>query len=260
MTDPTRLIISCDDPVERAILQSGMKVRASTTARRQTLLSLGLSDKGHTGRLLFFARHKGRVFAAAVAVSTLAAATPVAYRALRAGSDSAASAPIEVSAAQLKPVAAYQAVLRATPQASENVPPQPDQAAGIEASADRSASLSLGTQADSGQARRNSGAESGAVAWSSKPVATNVLVEELSALDAARKKLNAGDALSALAMLDAYDRGFTRPRLSLEAEVLRIFAYDKAGQVAVAKKRAAAFVAKHPKGVLTARVRRYLEP
>ena len=259
MTDPTRLIISCDDPVERAILQSGMNVRASTTARQQTLLSLGLSDKGHAGRLLFFARHKGRVFAAAVAVSTLAAATPVAYRVLRVGSDSAANAPIEVNAAQLKPVAAYQAVLHATPQASANVPLQPDRATGIDAT-DRSSSLELGTQADSGQARRNAGAESGAVAWSSKPVSPNVLVEELSALDAARKKLNAGDALSALAMLDAYDRGFARPRLSLEAEVLRIFAYDKAGQVAVAKKRAAAFVAKHPKGVLTARVRRYLEP
>jgi hypothetical protein len=47
--------------------------------------------------------------------------------------------------------------------------------------------------------------------------------------------------------------------LALEAEVLRIFAYDKAGQTQLAKKRAEAFVVKYPKGVLSARVRRYLE-
>jgi hypothetical protein len=44
----------------------------------------------------------------------------------------------------------------------------------------------------------------------------------------------------------------------LEAEVLRIDALDRAGQAEAARRHAEMFVQKHPKGVLTGRVRRYL--
>ena len=84
------------------------------------------------------------------------------------------------------------------------------------------------------------------------------LAAELSALDAARAKLYGGDASGALALLNAYARDYPLGRLSLEAEALRIDALAKSGNLRVAKARAQAFVRRHPRGVLAARVRRYL--
>jgi hypothetical protein len=101
--------------------------------------------------------------------------------------------------------------------------------------------------------------KSGPARASSHPTQRNALAAELATLDAVRNKLGAGEPRVALLLLDAYAREFPRPRLSLEAEVLRIDALDRAGQTEAAKKRAVAFVQNHPNGVLTGRVRRYLE-
>jgi len=89
--------------------------------------------------------------------------------------------------------------------------------------------------------------------------ARNALAAELAALDVVRIKLNAGEPRAAQQVLDAYQRDFPKARLALEAEVLRIDALDRAGQSEAARKRAAAFIQAHPKGVLTGRVRRYLD-
>jgi TolA-binding protein len=83
------------------------------------------------------------------------------------------------------------------------------------------------------------------------------LSAELSALDAARSSLVAGDPTTALSALDAYSRKFPRGRLSLEAEVLRIDALAKSGQTAAARQRASAFIRRHPDSVLATRVRAF---
>lgn len=84
---------------------------------------------------------------------------------------------------------------------------------------------------------------------------TAALSDELNALDGARTMLASGNAAGALSHLDAYNRTFPRGRLQLEAEVLRIDALVKNGQTEIAKKRAQAFLAKHPNSVLASRVR-----
>ncbi|MET0795140.1 MAG: outer membrane protein assembly factor BamD, partial [Polyangiaceae bacterium] len=84
------------------------------------------------------------------------------------------------------------------------------------------------------------------------------LAAELSALDAARSSLSAGDPKAALSALDAYSRTFPRGRLGLEAEVLRIDALAKSGQTAAARSRAEAFIKRHPDSVLASRVRGYV--
>jgi outer membrane protein assembly factor BamD (BamD/ComL family) len=64
-----------------------------------------------------------------------------------------------------------------------------------------------------------------------------------------------GDGEGALARLDAYSRGYPRGRLELEAEVLRIDALDQSGRTNLARERAEAFLRRHPRSVLAARVR-----
>jgi len=81
------------------------------------------------------------------------------------------------------------------------------------------------------------------------------LAAELSALDAARSSLSAGEPKAALKSLDAYARNFPRGKLSIEAEVLRIDALAKSGQTAAARSRAEAFIKRHPDSVLASRVR-----
>jgi hypothetical protein len=83
---------------------------------------------------------------------------------------------------------------------------------------------------------------------------------ELKALDGARTTLASGNAQGALTLLDAYDRGYPRGLLRLEAEVLRIDALARSGQTEAARRRADAFLRQHPKSVLASRVRRYSAP
>jgi hypothetical protein len=94
----------------------------------------------------------------------------------------------------------------------------------------------------------------------SKTEASAALRAELKALEGARTTLASGNAQGALALLDAYDRGYPRGLLKLEAEVLRIDALARSGQTDAARRRADAFLRQHPKSVLASRVRRYSAP
>jgi outer membrane protein assembly factor BamD (BamD/ComL family) len=85
--------------------------------------------------------------------------------------------------------------------------------------------------------------------------ARGTLTHELAALDAARARLDAGDARNALALLDIYSESFPNGRLALEAEVLRIDALARSGQGAAARQHASAFLRRHPTSVLASRVR-----
>ena len=102
-------------------------------------------------------------------------------------------------------------------------------------------------------------AEAPAPKADARPAAAGALAAELGELDRARSKLSSGDPKGALAVLDDYARTYPRGRLGLEAEVLRIDALAQSGDMQSAKKRAEAFLKRHPKGVLAPRVRRYLD-
>jgi outer membrane protein assembly factor BamD (BamD/ComL family) len=92
-----------------------------------------------------------------------------------------------------------------------------------------------------------------------RTTSASALAAELGALDMARARLASGDPNGALAKLDDYARAYPRGRLVLEAEVVRIDALSRAGQRDQAKKRAEAFLRRHPNSVLAARVRGFLE-
>lgn len=102
-------------------------------------------------------------------------------------------------------------------------------------------------------------AEAPAPKVDARPAASGALTAELGELDRARSKLSNGDPKGALVVLDDYARTYPRGRLGLEAEVLRIDALAQSGDMQSAKKRAEAFLKRHPKGVLAPRVRRYLD-
>jgi hypothetical protein len=86
--------------------------------------------------------------------------------------------------------------------------------------------------------------------------AAEALRVELTQLDSARSRLKSGRSEEALALLDAYERSAPRGALRLEAEVLRIDALSRSGRTEQAKSRARAFLERHPRSVLAARVRR----
>lgn len=235
-----RLLEQANSPLERALLLAGSDVRASDATRAVALEALGLGTRRRSRvRALPFGRTA--LLLAAMVISAAAVAIPLAERVLVGQSPLAEI----TSAAQLEHDA-NQGTNRAT--VGDAVPAQ--EPASIE-------SLPLELEGEPSARRAND--TSGQSRTAGVRGARMLLAAELAALDAARAKLNAGDARAALELLDAHQREFPKPRLSLEAEVLRIDALDRAGQVDAARRRAEAFVQNHPKGVLTGRVKRYLQ-
>jgi hypothetical protein len=242
MTEPNRVLgrlrEESGSPLQGALLRAGREVVASEAARVGVLEALGLVQ-GQIGgaRMPSSYFRRGGLLLAAMVVSAAAVAIPIARRALMAG-------PPAASIAQQDPGASAK-----TPEIAE-VP------GGSET--DSAPLATNGTNLRSPKSVAGAD-ESGAVRTAAHAVGRNALAAELAALDAARAKLNNGEPRAALVLLDSYQRDFPKPRLALEAEVLRIDALDRGGQTEAARKRAAAFVQSHPKGVLTGRVRRYLE-
>jgi hypothetical protein len=86
------------------------------------------------------------------------------------------------------------------------------------------------------------------------PVRADRLREEADALDAARERLTLGDAVGALAQLDAYQRRFAGGALREEAQLLRIEALVRAGDRAAASAVARHFLKNYPASVHVRRV------
>jgi hypothetical protein len=220
MNEPRRLR---DDPgsmLERSLLDAGRGYRASASTRRKALAAFGI---------------------ASVATSTTAAATSVTKAALTkwavvvglVGGGAITSAHF---LAQPKPAPAPSAlVVPASVRPAPAVPQVPPAAPVV-------ADNPIPSAPPSPQR-------------SEPRAAAPALAAELSALDAARSSLSAGEPKAALKSLDAYARNFPRGKLSIEAEVLRIDALAKSGQTAAARSRAEAFIKRHPDSVLASRVR-----
>ncbi|HSU40730.1 MAG TPA: hypothetical protein VLJ38_14220 [Polyangiaceae bacterium] len=237
MNEPRRLRDEAESPVELLLLEAGVAYRSSADARAKTLAALGLVGSAAVSAGAISAASSSLVTKVGVGwsklllISSLGAGVvaPVGYltwNRLHSGREESAKV---VAAPPTTPPAA---VVARTPPAVEAPP--------------------TGVSFDELPAP--------VVKPEAKPSSpAGDLAAELGALDVARSELAAGDANGALAKLDDYSRLYPRGRLVLEAEVLRIDALAKSGQTDVAKKRAEAFLRRHPNSVLASRVRAFLD-
>jgi hypothetical protein len=230
MNIPRRLFDDSESSLERALLHAGRSYRGSPTARAKTLTALGLAASAAVTSATSTAGASALAkagWAKLVAVSALGAAAvlPVAIE-LWPESSTPAAAIVVPS----QPVAAP---LPTEPASSESSP-EPEATTEAEAPA-----------APAVAPRRTQRTPAG-------------LTDELAALDSVRAALSGGRTRQAMTLLDAYARNHPRGRLRVEAEVLRIDALASSGQRDAAKKRASAFLERHPNSVLAPRVRSYL--
>jgi hypothetical protein len=84
------------------------------------------------------------------------------------------------------------------------------------------------------------------------------LADELAALKRAESALSSGDATSALAELDHYDRVLRGKQMRAEATLLRMEALSQAGRAAAAEALAERFVRDNPESPLVDRARTFL--
>jgi hypothetical protein len=232
MNEPRRMREEAESDLERALLDVGSSYKSSDAARARTLAALGIAStaaltastaSGASAALLTKA---GWTKLVAVSALGITAAAPVGYYVWQ----RAEHAP--------SPAVAVQPKSEALPVAPAPKTPEPAVP----------------------EARVEPPVRAVPVAPKAEPRASSAsaLTAELSALDAARSRLSAGDESGALSLLDEYAKTYPRGRLLLEAEVLRIDALAKSGQRSFAKRRAEAFLARHPNSVLASRVRTYL--
>jgi len=92
-------------------------------------------------------------------------------------------------------------------------------------------------------------------ASSPEPTAPVSIGDELAIIDSARASIRASDASAALALLDDHDRRYPSGPLMPEAQVARIEALVRAGDLARATPLARRFLAQHPTSTAVRRVR-----
>jgi hypothetical protein len=232
MREPPRLREETESGLERALLEAGSAYRSSRATRARTLTALGVA-----GPVVLSTATAGGAFSSlpaklgwtklAISAAFVATALPAGYYAWHRYHAPPPTPPAE---------AMVPAPIEASPSA------QPAARAPLPGSTSESPATAL-----AGSVARPATAKPGVA-----------LTAELGALDAVRLALARGDPGGALSLLDSYAKAFPRGRLELEAEVLRIDALARAGQTDLAKQRAEAFLERHPKSVLAARVRGYL--
>lgn len=241
MNEPSRLLDSTTDDLERELLRAGADYSASPELRGKTLAALGLTGAAAT---------LGASVTASASVSGSGAKLGVSSLLAKLGAAKLAVLAVGATAAVAVPLA----LQSSAPPAPAVVPPSP---AALPAPTPKvSRVVAPPTPAEPAVPQAPAPTAS-ARAASPRPLSSaEALRIELGQLDAARSRLRSGRADEALALLDAYDRVNPRGALKLEAEVLRIDALSRSGRTALAKSRAQAFLARHPQSVLAARVRR----
>ena len=230
MNDPRRLRDEADSTVELLLLEAGVNYRSSDNARAKTLAALGLAGSA-------------AVSAGAVSVATSSLLSKAGWTKLLlfSGLGATVAAPVGYVAwrhAHPHTIAVTAPAAAARPATRLIVPP---------------------LEPVRSEENRTPTPAAPAPKVEARSTSASALAAELGALDAARTSLSNGDASGALAKLDDYARAYPRGRLVLEAEVLRIDALSKGGQKSQAKRRAEAFLRKHPNSVLATRVRGYVD-
>jgi hypothetical protein len=228
-----RLLDETDNEAERALLQVGRSYRASRETQAKTLAALGLAGAAaatattaSAATLAPVAKAWGVKLLLAVSVVSAVAAVPIGYQILarKQPATTPVPAPRSMPSAAGKPVAIG---------ANLSADPLP--------AADAAKLPKLGPRTPD-----------------STPGGPVPLGRELAALDAARSMLVQGNAQAAILLLDGYAQTCPHGRLELEADLLRIEALSKGGQTDAARRRASAFLKRHPTSVLAARARSYL--
>ena len=232
MSEPRRLWEESESATEQALLHAGRSYRSGRETRAKTLAALGIAGTtavvagGTASASLTGAKVTGTKLLAAKLLVIVSAAgavsvAPIVYRRLheKGGDRTVVTAP----GGQPRPI-------ERAPLPAVETPPAPAVTTAAPAVAEHPSAAG--------------------------PVS---LAQELAALDAARAAMATGDARGALSLLDGYAKTCPQGRLRLEAELLRIDALAKSGQSQAARRRAEAFLRRHPGSVLAARARGYLE-
>jgi hypothetical protein len=236
MKEPRRLREEPQSYVERALLGAGTSYRGSDELRQSTLIALGISGTTLTcatsASALSSTLSRVGWWKAAVAVSAVGAMAtiPVVYQSWSDTTVEVSHAPAVRTSAKPPPA------VETTSVAPETLPVE---------EAVTAVGGAPGTGAERVVRVRVGRADRSAID----------LRLELEALDGARARLADGEPTRALGLLDNYARSYPQGRLGLEAEVLRIDALAKSGQREMARKRAEAFLRRHPNSVLASRVR-----
>lgn len=226
MTDPERLHLDPESPLERSLLTAGRNYRASPQTRARLLGALGISGASAASAATSSAAALAKAALGKVALGVLligGLAIPAAWYVRGHEGRLEAPAPLATRAPAVPPL------LRVEVATPPEVPAPP-----ASVSAARMEPRSIEPSAP--------------------------LSAELAALDGVRAALSRGEATTALSGLDAYARDYPRGKLRLEAEVLRIASLAKSGQSATARRRAQAFLQRHPNSLLAACVRGYAAP
>ena len=227
MEEPRRLMECSDSPLERELLREGRnyKLPARTVAKTAAALGVGgaswLSAKALLGAQL-------TPFKTIVVATAAVAGGYATVQTLESPEAPAPAAPVSVE----QPSQPVKAAPPAPKPASQSV--EIDQLPPATPEAQRSQKVEQPTKSD-------------------------LLREELEALDHARSALLGQSPARALQLVDEYEQRFPKGRLRLEAEALRIDALARAGQHAQAQSRAKRFVERHPDSFLTSRVRRHIQ-
>jgi hypothetical protein len=248
---PVRLRDGDPSPLERALLDAGTSYPSSASAKAKTLAALGLVGSAAVAASAS-AASASAASAASTASGLVTGAAKVSVQLTLAKALMAVTAVGAVTAAPFgyyewrQHRAAVESRSAATATATAPAPARAPVAAPIE--------QELAPPPAETQLRPRHRATAPERAAVSSPR----LRKELAALDAVREALAGNDFVLALDLLDRYERVHPRGGLALEAEVLRIDALVKAGRRDLARRRAEAFVRRHPDTVLTGRVRDFL--
>jgi hypothetical protein len=242
MTDPGRLFDSGSSD-ERALLVAARSLRANAASRQRALVSLGVLSALTLAPATAIAALKwikgvsasalgvlGSQWGVGIVITTVAVGAVTVHVTQRTTGPNAAlavSAPAPVRGA-VPPLQVPAEASVATPAEEEPVAaPLPIESAGPRPS--RSVS---------------------------KP---STAPTEIELIDSARERLRSGNASGALAVLGEHRRAYPGGSLSTEARVLRIEALAASGQREQALKEARQFLQQHPNGLLSHRVRRWLD-
>ncbi len=284
MSEPRRLLDGEADEVEQVLLGSASGDAPSRESAQRMLLALGIggaaaastataATAGAAGKIA----GKGALAAAAAKAGAAsagaagAATWPVVAKwvgiaaVAGAGTWGVAETVSEPEAIERPAVTAMAPVARQVATALEQAAPsveaaEPGRVAddGAEGVAEEEAADEV--EGGEGAAEAVSAPTAGAVAPTVMPSADAEpgLADEVQALDRAREAMQADDPDEALRAVDAYQRDFGSGALAPEAEVLRIEALVRQGQMARARALGQQFLARHPSSPHARRVQSLL--
>ena len=254
-----RLHATTNDDFERALLSSAREVGPSTDTVRSVATTLAAAAVTSAGASVASAAGHVTVTGKLAALSTgtklaIVLLAPLAI----AGAVAGASAVVHRSS---PPPVAPGAELTAPRAFAESPSPSAEREADHPISPESLpvAELAVGFP---GPAPSQSAAPVAAGAAESAPPRPSApsIADEVRRLDQARAALASGRASVALALVSAYERDFPRGALTREAQVVRIEAYAKLGQAAMASQLAAQFVARYPDDPHSPRLRGMVRP